>query len=399
MIFKKKANDAGVSGGGDFAYLSDQSVYFDSACQSLRPQPVIEAINDYYTKFNSCGERVKYQWGLEVDRRVERARADTLKWLKLSPHKYFVAFTLNTTYGLNLLLSQLKADGLDKVVTSEIEHNSSFISTMSFSRRTGLPREVISRNDDGSIDLDKADFANAVVVMNAVSNIDGRQMKNIADVASKIHKQGGLFIVDGAQTMSHYADMVSGQDFDALCFSSHKMYGPSLGVMVVKRDLLNRLNLVFLGGGTVDDVDEDSYVLSSTNPEHIHTALEPGLQSYGEIIGYGAAVKWLQKAGKSDHVMDYAGQLIDFLRGAKGFHVLNSEVTPTIAFYHDQYDAHLLAEAMSDQDIMARSGHFCVHYYLAHIKKYPPLVRLSLGLHNRQSDVDKFIEIMGKVAK
>ena len=400
MIFKKKTTSVdSLADGSDFGYLPEGTVYFDSACQSLRPRPVIEAVNEYYTQFNSCGERVKYQWGLEVDERIERARKDTVKWLKLSQHKYFVAFTLNTTYGLNLLLSQLSPDGLNKVVTSDIEHNSSFLSTMSFSRRTGLPREVITRNEGGSIDLGDTNFTNALVVMNAVSNIDGRQLKNITDVVAKVHKQGGLFIVDGAQTMSHYSHLVAGLDFDALCFSSHKMYGPSLGVMVVKRDLLNRLELSFLGGGTVDDVEKDSYILSSTSPEHIHTALEPGLQSYAEIIGYGMAINWLNKAIKDDHVIDYAGQLVDFLRGAKGFHVLNTEVTPTISFYHDQYDAHLLAEAMSDQSIMARSGHFCAHYYLAHLKKYPPLVRLSLGLHNRQSDVDKFIEVMEKVAK
>ena len=401
MLFKKKdsANSVGVSPVSDFAYLPQSAIYFDSACQSLRPQPVIDAVNEYYQKFNSCGERVKYDWGLAVDRRVEQTRADILKFLGLSPRKYFVSFTLNTTYGLNLILGQLSPEGLAGVVTSKIEHNSVFLSTLSFSRRTGLPRTVIARNDDGSVNLVDLGAEANVVVLNAVSNIDGRQLKNVTEVAKHVHKHSGLLIIDAAQAMSHYHDLLVGVDADAICFSSHKMYGPSLGVIVAKKSLVQRLQPTVLGGGMVDDVTRDDYLLSSSNDKHIHTIFEPGLQAYGEIIGLGAAIKWLQNAGKTDRVMDYAGQLVDFLRSAKGFHVLNSEVTPTISFYHDTYDAHLLAEAMSDQGIMARSGHFCAHYYLAHVKNYPPLVRLSLGLHNRQSDVDKFIEVMKGIAK
>ena len=53
MFRKSKVNIA-----EDFAYLPEDAIYFDSACQSLRPQQVIDAMQEYYTKFNSCGERV-----------------------------------------------------------------------------------------------------------------------------------------------------------------------------------------------------------------------------------------------------------------------------------------------------------------------------------------------------
>ena len=137
----------------DFSYLKENDVYCDSACQSLRPTPVIEALNEYYQEFNSCGERVKYPWGVTTDQKVNAARDKVLKYLKLKKKDYFVSFTLNTTYGLNLVLSQFDYEkaGLKKIITSDIEHNSPFLSTMAFSKRTGLPREVITRNEDGSI--------------------------------------------------------------------------------------------------------------------------------------------------------------------------------------------------------------------------------------------------------
>ena len=111
----------------DFGYLRDGDVYLDSACQSLRPQPVIDALNRYYTEHNSCGERVKYAWGRKTDELVEDTRAAILKYLKLKSKDYSVSFTLNTTYGINLLLQQFKEGIFKKVMTSDIEHNSPFL--------------------------------------------------------------------------------------------------------------------------------------------------------------------------------------------------------------------------------------------------------------------------------
>ena len=67
----------------DFDYLGEGEVYLDAACQSLRPRPVIEALNKYYTEHNSCGERVKYRWGRETDALVDSTREKVLKYLKL----------------------------------------------------------------------------------------------------------------------------------------------------------------------------------------------------------------------------------------------------------------------------------------------------------------------------
>ena len=81
----------------EFDYLGTGEVYLDAACQSLRPRPVIAAINKYYTEHNSCGERVKYKWGVETDEKVEATREKVLKYLKLSGRKYTVSFTLSLT--------------------------------------------------------------------------------------------------------------------------------------------------------------------------------------------------------------------------------------------------------------------------------------------------------------
>lgn len=383
----------------DFDYLGKGEVYLDSACQSLRPRPVIDAINSYYTEHNSCGERVKYKWGVETDEKVEATREKVLKFLKLSARKYTVSFTLNTTYGINLILSQLKADTFDKIITSEIEHNSPFLSSIAFSERTGLPREVIKREDDGTIDTSKYDFTNAIVVVNCASNFDGRKLGNIKELTKTIHKNNGIIIIDAAQAMAHSADIIKGVEVDAICFSAHKLYAPSLGVIAWRDELAKKMDVGFVGGGMVDDVEKDKYLLSAEGKEHRYTRFEAGLQAWGEIVGLGASLNWLNKLPKKawKNLENNTNELYEFLSSSEKVHLVNQEPNPTMSFYVERLDSHLLGSALSREDIMARTGYFCAHYYLDHVCKYPPLIRFSLGLHNRPEDIEKVKKVMEKI--
>ena len=383
----------------DLDYLGEGEVYLDAACQSLRPRPVIDALNQYYTKHNSCGERVKYKWGKVTDEKVEATREKVLKFLKLSARKYTVSFTLNTTYGINLILSQIKANKFKKVMTSEIEHNSPFLATMAFSERTGLPREVMKRNDDGSIEVSAYDFSDAVVVINCASNFDGRKLLNIKEITKAVHKAGGIIIIDAAQAMAHSANILRGVEVDAVCFSAHKLYAPSLGVIVWHDDLMKLMIDGFIGGGMVDDVKESSYLLSAEGKEHRYTRFESGLQAWGEIVALGVALDWLEKLPKSawNNLEDNTTTLYNFLSSSKKMHLVNKEANPTMSFYVDGLDSHLLGEALSREGIMARTGYFCAHYYLDHVLGLPPLIRFSLGLHNRSNDIEKVKTILNRI--
>lgn len=383
----------------DFDYLGEGEVYLDSACQSLRPRPVIDAINAYYTEHNSCGERVKYKWGVITDEKVDATREKVLKFLKLPTRKYTTSFTLNTTYGINLILSQIRDDAFSKIMTSEIEHNSPFLATMAFAERTGLPREVMERNDDGTIDISNYDFSDAIVVVNCASNFDGRKLGNIKELNKAIHKAGGILIIDGAQAMAHSSDILKGIEVDAICFSAHKMYAPSLGVIVWRDDLMDKLTQGFVGGGMVDDVEMESYQLSAENKEHRYTRFESGLQAWGEIVGFGTALDWINDLSKKNwqNLENNCAELYDFLNSSDKVRLINNEPNPTMSFYVEGLDSHLLGTALSREKIMARTGYFCVHYYLDHVLGMPPLIRFSLGLHNRPEDIEKVKKAMEKI--
>ena len=383
----------------DFDYLKDGDVYFDAACQSLRPRPVIDALNRYYTEHNSCGERVKYAWGKRTDEIVEGARLHALKFLGLKNKEYFTSFTLNTTYGINLILNQIRPELFEKVMTSEIEHNSVFLPTMSFAEHNDMPREIMKREEDGSIDITKYDFTKALVVVNAVSNIDGRELENLKELTKAVHKAGGVIILDAAQAFAHNSELLHKTEVDALCTSAHKMYAASLGVIVARRDLVPKLDTRFVGGGMVDDVHRDEMFLSAKNPDNVHTIFEAGLQAWGEIIAFDAALTWLEKLSKKDkqQLHDNCDRIFEFLKNQPRVHLLNKTASPTFSFYIDGLDSHLVGEALSDEGIMARTGYFCVHYYLGQVLNVPPLIRFSLGYHVRETDVDKVLKVLERM--
>ncbi len=398
-FFRNKNTEITASKRKDFEYLSEDMIYFDSACQTLRPQPVIDALNEYFYKYNACGGRVKYEWGKRVDEEVESTREKVLEFLGKSEKEYQTAFTLNTTYGLNLLLQQLPKGKFKQVITSDIEHNSVFLSTITAAKRLGILRRIFLRAEDGALNYKKEDLAGAVVVLNLISNIDGRILKNAKNIAEDVHSLGGIFIIDGAQSITSGASFLAEIDFDALCFSGHKMHGPSIGGIVIKNDLLFSLELSFVGGGMVEKLDKETFSIPKNDPVF---RLEPGLQDFSGIVSLGAAIDWLKKyrpegLKQEEHRQKLSKLLFNALSSFDGVHLLNKKPSTTISFYSENIDAHRLAAFLSQQNIMARSGYFCCHYYLQNLKKYPPLLRISLGLHNTENDIKKFLEVFKKI--
>jgi len=385
----------------DFSYVRPEDHYLDSACQTMRPQPVIDALETYFHEYNACGERVKYAWGRRVDEAVADVRTAVLHYFDLSAKRYAVSFTLNTTYGLNLLLQQLPAR-YDRVVTSHHEHNSVYLTTIELARRLSVERVVLDRSADGALLYDEAQLERAVVVVNAMSNVDGSQLSNLKQLVADTHAHGGIVIIDGAQAVAHAQSLLRGVEADAYCFSAHKAYGASLGVVVARKDLLMSLEVTFIGGGMVEDVTERDYELL---PEgEIHTRLEAGLQPWGEIIALGEALRW-QKAFRyegrtaEEHEAHLAQRLYDGLHGIPGLTMLGGAPAPVISVYSEQHDAHQLALFLSEAGVMVRSGYFCAHHYLKEKLALPPLLRFSIGLHATEEDIDVAVRTMTTFVK
>jgi cysteine desulfurase/selenocysteine lyase len=402
-MFKRKPETIQGSTGRllEFSYISNDDIYLDSSCQTPRPQPVIDSLENYYTTYNACGGRVKYKWGQQVDSQVEEARELIIDYLGLPQKDYVCSFTLNTTYGLNMILGQLPVGTYKHVIISEIEHNSVFLPTINLAERLGIDRKILKRDDDGSLVYKPSDLEKSIVVVNSTSNIDARLLTNIKQLVKDTHNVGGIVIVDAAQTVAHYHELLVGCNADAICFSAHKMYAASLGVVVIKKALLRSLKISFLGGGMVTAVNKQGYTL---HPDDLASWLEPGLQAYGEIISLKHAIEWLKTVKPdgnkpSEYISKLSDKLYAGLVEIPELTVLNKSPSSVISVYSKNIDSHRLAAFLSASGVMVRSGYFCCHYYLLEILKTPPLLRFSIGLHNTESDIDKTIEIMKRLTK
>lgn len=385
----------------EFNYMKQSDIYMDNACQNMRPQPVIDSLNDYYTTYNACSGRVKYKWGQKVDSQIEATRELVINYLGLPSKDYICSFTLNTTYGINLILNQLPNKTYKRVITSEIEHNSVFLPTIELAKRLEIERKILERSEDGGLIYDKNDLLQAIVVVNSTSNIDGRLLINIKQLIKDTHKSGGIVIIDAAQTMAHYHEILVGCNADAICFSAHKMYAASLGVIVVRKDLLKSLSHNFVGGGMVSSVQEQSYTLLA---DEMTSLLEPGLQAYDAIISLKTAIEWLKTTkpnglNPNEYVAKLSNQLYEGLLKIPEITIFNHKPSTVISIYSSKIDAHRLAIFLSTNGIMTRSGYFCCHYYLLEKLKMPPLLRFSIGLNTTENEITKTLEIISKITK
>lgn len=382
----------------DFDYLEKNSYYFDSSCQTLRPSCVILAEESYYKKHNSCGQRVKYPWGETTDEVVADARNSLLKFIGKSPVDYFVVFTLNTTYGINLILNQLKPDNFKTILVSDIDHNSVFVPSIVWSQKNDKPRIVLTRKDDGYLEYSKRDLSEAIVITNTTSNIDGRELINLKQLSKDVTENQGCLLLDCCQTFSTNPALLQGVDFDVAFGSGHKMYAPSLGFMVIKKSFVKNLNPTFLGGGTVKEVNQNSFKLID-DPQNLHQVFEPGLANYAGITGFVRALKWLEEK-KSDKNPELLGnQIFSTLKEIPGINFINQKPSKVLSLWFDKIDSHQAAIILGQLGIMVRSGYFCCHYFLQYQKKLPPILRISTSYSNTASDTDFLIKKIIELVK
>ena len=264
----------------DFQCLGGGKVYLDSACMSLKPKQVVEAMNEYFEKWPACGGRSAHEWGDMVTKRYEEARKTIAKFVGASANE--IVFTKNSSESLNLLAYALDLKKGDIVLTTDREHNSNLLPWLFLKERKGIVHKVIPSNKDETFNLDKfsetVKGAKLVSVVHS-SNLDGYTLP-VEEIIKIAHDAGAIVILDGAQSVPHHPVNVKKLGVDFLVFSGHKMLGPSIGVLYGKKDLLDKISPFMLGGETVESSTYDSYKLLKS-PEKF----EAGLQNYAGAIG------------------------------------------------------------------------------------------------------------------
>ncbi len=382
-------------------------IYFDNACQTLRPWPVINAINDYYQKYSACGGRSIHRLGEKVTQKCEEARVAVARLIN-AKKKEEIIFTRNTTEGINLVAKSLELKQGDVVLTTDKEHNSNLIPWQITARKSGIIHKIVPSQKDNTFDLPKfkelmEELQDKIKLVSVVdtSNLDGVP-NPIQEIIKIAHQYGAKVLLDAAQAVPHRKIDVSKLDVDFLAFSGHKILGPSgMGVLYGKHHLLEEMEPFIVGGETVEYSTYEGHKLLPP-PEKF----EAGLQNYAGIIGLGEAAKYLGKIGFKDITeQDYklnkfiTEQIVEVPK-LKVIGPLDPALrSGIVSFYIEGIESHEIALMLDEtNNIMIRSGQHCVHSWFAS-RGIQDSARVSLYFYNTIEEAQVFIESLKRIAK
>lgn len=386
----------------DFPLLRDgKIIYFDNACQTLRPGSVIKAMNEYYEVYPACGGRSMHRLAAKVTEQCDLARKSIADFIG-AKHKEEIIFTRNTTEGINLVANCFGLKSGDVVITSDKEHNSNLIPWQVLKTRIGIVHKIIPTDTNGQLDMlayEQALSGATLVSMSMTSNLDGVTFP-VEEIIHMAHKAGAKVLLDGAQAVPHRKINVTKLDVDFLAFSGHKMLGPSgMGVLYGKRDLLNALSPFLVGGDTVSSSTYDSHEFLP-----IPEKFEAGLQDYAGIIGLGEAVSYLENVGfdfiaETEHTLN--AYVSSQLKKIDGLTIIGPEDPNLrggiVSFYIKDKDHHQIALMLDETaGICVRSGQHCVHSWFAS-RNISGSVRASFYFYNTLKEAETFVTNLKKI--
>jgi len=374
-------------------------VYFDNAATSQKPRQVIDALNDYYERYNANVHRGIHALAERATREYERAREKVARFIN-APSPETVIFTRGTTEAINLVAYSWARHNLkkgDEILITWMEHHSNIVPWYQVAEQTGAIVKRIELNADGTLAIPDTSPRTKLVAVTHCSNVLGtiNPVRQLADAA---HKVGALILVDGAQSIPHFAVDVQALDADFYVFSGHKMCGPTAsGILYGKRALLEAMP-PFMGGGEM--IREVTATGFTTND--LPYKFEAGTPNIAEAIGLGVAVDYLQHIGlekirqHEKEITQYALDRLKQMIEVKIYGPLDVEKRGgLVAFTFSDIHPHDLATFFDQEGIAIRAGHHCAMPLHKHLG-IAATARASFYLYNTRDEVDAFITALQK---
>lgn len=381
----------------DFPFLSNNDIiYFDNSATTLKPQCVIDVVEDYYNKESVNIERGDYDLSYSVSKQYENARNIIATFINAKSSEEII-FTSGATDSLNKLalgLSDMIGNG-DVILTTLSEHASNLLPWFDLAKKKGAIIQYIKQDVEGYIDLndlqDKMNGRVKLVTLASVSNVLGC-IQPIAEISKIVHTHGAYLVVDGAQSVPHYVTDVQADDIDFLVFSGHKMCGPcGVGVLYGKYGLLEKLNVSWFGGGANARFDLNGNVVLKNIPERF----EAGTPNISGVLGLAKAASYLMDIGLKN-IEEYEAYLKSYLvtkmKDLKHITIYNPSTTSAIfTFNADKVFAQDGGSFLNTKKIAVRSGNHCAKI-LHNLINTDQTIRASLYFYNTTDEIDEFVE-------
>ena len=392
----------------DFPILSRQVhgkplVYLDSAASSQKPRAVIEAMSAYYETTHANVHRGVYEISEEATAKMERARVKTARFINARQSRQII-FTRNTTESINLVAyswgnANIKAG--DLIILTEMEHHSNLVPWQLLAQRTGARLEFVPISDDGLLRMDVYEQLlqqqPRLVAFTHMSNVLGT-INPAREMIASAHVAGALALLDAAQSVPHLPVDVQALDVDFLCFSSHKMLGPTgTGVLYGKRDLLEAMP-PFMGGGDMIR----AVGLRESTWNDLPWKFEAGTPAIAEAIGQGAAVDYLSALGM-DHVREHeegiTAYAMEQLRQVPGLTIYGPEASQrggVISFTLGDIHPHDLASILDQEvGVAIRAGHHCAQPLMERFS-LAATARASFYVYTIEDDINTLVKGLHK---
>jgi cysteine desulfurase/selenocysteine lyase len=386
-----------------FPILDTGIIYFDNAASSLTPEPVLDKMLGFYRNYRANVERGVHRLSRQASEEYEKARIKIARFINAKPVE--VVMVKNTTEAINTVARGLHWSNDDRIATTTLEHHSNLIVWQRVRQQHGVAIDFVAPNNDGVIPLSAVegviDKNTRLVAVTHASNITGA-ITPVDEVAQLAHEHDALVLVDGAQSVPHMRIDVQALGLDFLAFSGHKMCGPTgSGVLYIREDLLDQVEPLCVGGGTIDDVTLDRYRLAR-GPKKF----EAGTPPIADVIGLGAAVDYLTGIGM-DRIEAHETSLVETmyagLKEIEGVDVYGPAPQNRIgvfSFNVGDLNPHDVALALDiSAKVMVRSGHHCAQPAMTTILNQPGgTVRASLYLYNARAEIEVFLTSLSEIA-
>jgi cysteine desulfurase / selenocysteine lyase len=380
-------------------------IYLDSAATSQKPASVIDAMDDYYRRYNANPHRGVYTISEEATAAYESARQRVADFINAASPKE-VIFTRNTTEAINLVRyswGRANIQAGDRILLTEMEHHSNLVPWQLLAQEVSARLEFLCIDDDGLLLLDGLERKLEGVRLLAIthqSNTLGT-INPIKAIAEAAHRAGALVLVDGAQAVPHMPVDVRDLGIDFYAFSGHKMCGPTgIGVLWARRALLESMP-PFLGGGDMIK----RVRLNEASWNDLPWKFEAGTPSVAEGIGLGAAVDYLTQFGMDAvraherTLVDYAMEKLQEVPGITVYGPRDSEIHGgAISFTLPNIHPHDLATLVDREGIAVRAGHHCTQPLMERLG-VPATTRASFYIYNQADEIDRLVDGIQKAQK
>src|SRR5712691_1150449 len=334
---------------------------------------------------------------------MQKARVKVARFINARQSKQ-VIFTRNTSESINLVAyswGNTNISAGDLIVLTEMEHHSNLVPWQLLAQRTGAHLEFVPITDDGLLRLDVYEQLlqqqPKLVAFTHMSNVLGT-INPAREMIAQAHSAGALVLLDAAQSVPHMPVDVQALDVDFLCFSSHKMLGPTgVGVLYGKRDLLEAMP-PFMGGGEMIR----TVGLRQSTWNDLPWKFEAGTPAIAEAIGLGAAVDYLNSLGMENvlrHEQEITKYTMEELQAVPGLTIYGPDAAQrggVISFTLGDIHPHDLASILDQEvGVAIRAGHHCAQPLMERLG-LAATARASFYVYTIRAEIDVLVQGLHK---